>query len=96
MQAGNLSAEVIAACEDQLAVCEGSDWFWWLGDYNAAASISSFDSLFRRNLSNLYLLLKLPVPSNLCHAINMDNMKLDSSDITSVMASGTMKRGKES
>ena len=96
MQAGNLSPEVVAACEDQLAVCEGSDWFWWLGDYNAAASISSFDSLFRRNLSNLYVLLKLPVPSSLWHAINMDNMQPDSSDIASVMASGTMKRGKES
>jgi hypothetical protein len=18
----------------QLAICEGSDWFWWFGDYN--------------------------------------------------------------
>jgi hypothetical protein len=28
--------------ERQLAVCEGSDWFWWFGDYNPADSVSGF------------------------------------------------------
>lgn len=94
LETGNLTAEDIAACEDQLAVCEGSDWFWWLGDYNSAASISSFDSLYRRNLSNLYVLLKLPVPSNLSQAISMDATQ-QLSDNAGADNAGTMKRGKE-
>jgi len=49
----------------QLAQCEGSDWFWWFGDYNPADSVRDFDYLYRRHLSNLYQLLKQPVPDNL-------------------------------
>jgi alpha-amylase/alpha-mannosidase (GH57 family) len=56
---------------EQLADCEGSDWFWWFGDYNSAASVASFDSLFRRNLSNLYRLLKLTPPNELQHVISV-------------------------
>jgi alpha-amylase/alpha-mannosidase (GH57 family) len=36
--------------ERQLAICEGSDWFWWFGDYNPADSVSDFDRLYRRQL----------------------------------------------
>jgi alpha-amylase/alpha-mannosidase (GH57 family) len=75
--------------EEQLAVCEGSDWFWWLGDYNAASSISSFDSLFRRNLTNLYVLLKLPAPKALSSPISV--IELDDSAMAE--NAGTMKRG---
>jgi alpha-amylase/alpha-mannosidase (GH57 family) len=56
---------------EQLADCEGSDWFWWFGDYNSALSVASFDSLFRRNLSNLYHLLKLKAPEELQHVISV-------------------------
>ena len=92
LQTGNLTAAERVSCENQLSVCEGSDWFWWMGDYNSAASISSFDQLYRRNLSNLYVLLKLPVPGNLSQAISTDSTQVTSS----AMASGTMKRGQES
>jgi alpha-amylase/alpha-mannosidase (GH57 family) len=44
----------------QLAACEGSDWFWWMGDYNPARAVASFDALFRENLRRLYALLSLP------------------------------------
>ena len=54
----------------QLAVCEGSDWFWWFGDYNPQHSVESFDKLYRENLSNLYRLLKLPVPEELFRPIS--------------------------
>lgn len=54
----------------QLAVCEGSDWFWWFGDYNPQHSVESFDKLYRENLSNLYRLLKLSVPEELGHPIS--------------------------
>ncbi len=91
MQSGKLSAQEQAQCEAQLSVCEGSDWFWWLGDYNAAASISSFDSLYRRNLSNLYVLLKQPVPASLNAPISVDIPSAANDGF-----SGTMKRGQDS
>ncbi len=53
------------AAEQQLAVCEGSDWFWWFGDYNPAATVSDFERLFRLHLSNLYRLLGLEPPEYL-------------------------------
>ncbi|MDO9064205.1 MAG: glycoside hydrolase, partial [Sulfuricella sp.] len=40
-------------------------WFWWFGDYNPQHSVESFDKLYRDNLTNLYRLLKLPVPEQL-------------------------------
>ena len=52
-----LNADQLAACERQLAICEGSDWFWWFGDYNSSDSVASFDQLYRRNLINLYTCL---------------------------------------
>ena len=86
-----LSAEEKRKCEEQLSVCEGSDWFWWLGDYNAAASVSSFDQLYRRNLTNLYLLLKLPVPEELSAPISAADFVQAAND----NMSGTMRRGQE-
>lgn len=46
-----------AVAELQLAVCEGSDWFWWFGDYNPGEAVGVFEKQFRLNLSNLYNLL---------------------------------------
>ncbi len=68
---GRLSEEEMRLATEQLADCEGSDWFWWFGDYNSSQSVSSFDLLFRRNLSNLYRLLKLPAPVDLQHVISV-------------------------
>jgi len=68
---GRLSAEEMRLATEQLADCEGSDWFWWFGDYNSAMSVASFDALFRRNLSNLYRLLKLTPPQELQHVISV-------------------------
>ena len=92
LQAGNLSAKQQKLCEDQLSVCEGSDWFWWLGDYNPASSAGSFDKLYRRNLTNLYLLLKQPVPVSLSMPINVND---STQTINDTVSSGTMKRGQE-
>jgi len=71
VMAGNsLNEDEKAQATKQLAVCEGSDWFWWFGDYNPSHSVESFDKLYRENLSNLYLLLKLPVPEELGQPIS--------------------------
>ena len=83
---GRLSTDECAVAEKQLAICESSDWFWWFGDYNPAQAVASFDRLYRRNLTSLYRLLKLPPPDVLEVAISQG------SDIA---ADGTMRRAQE-
>ena len=59
-----------AAAEHELAVCEGSDWFWWFGEYNPAASVSDFERLYRLHLSNLYQLLGAEPPEHLSQVLS--------------------------
>jgi alpha-amylase/alpha-mannosidase (GH57 family) len=82
-----LTTEQQQACERQLAICEGSDWFWWFGDYNASDSVKSFDQLYRRNLINLYQLLNQPVPDNLHEPISQGGGSSENA--------GTMRRGQD-
>ena len=70
MATANLSAEEIERLEYQLAICEGSDWFWWFGDYNPADSVTAFDEQYRMHLSNLYCLLGKEPPEYLSHAFS--------------------------
>ncbi|TXL15624.1 glycoside hydrolase [Methylococcaceae bacterium HT4] len=65
LQRGRLSKSQLKEAELQLAVCEGSDWFWWFGDYNPGEAVSSFEKQFRLNLSNLYCLLGEEPPAYL-------------------------------
>jgi len=58
------SAQRILA-ERQLAICEGSDWCWWFGDYNPAVTVREFEQLYRLHLISLYHLLKTSPPSYL-------------------------------
>jgi alpha-amylase/alpha-mannosidase (GH57 family) len=69
LASGRLTTAQVAEVESQLAICESSDWFWWFGDYNPAAAVTSFDSLYRRNLERLYHLLHLEPPASLAHPI---------------------------
>ncbi len=62
--------------EQQLAICEASDWFWWFGDYNAAESVYDFDKLFRDHLKDLYRFLKLAPPAYLDTIISAGNTNL--------------------
>ncbi len=80
-----LNKEEQKNCEQQLAICEGSDWFWWFGDYNSSDSVKSFDLLYRRNLINLYQLLKQTIPENLNQPISQGGGNAENS--------GTMRRG---
>jgi alpha-amylase/alpha-mannosidase (GH57 family) len=68
--AGKLSAEEISAAERQLAICEGSDWFWWFGDYNPSATVNQFDQLYRTHLANLYQMLHVEAPPYLTEVIS--------------------------
>ncbi len=67
----SFSTEQLAQIEKQLALCEGSDWFWWFGDYNPAQSVSDFEYLFRRHLMNLYALIETPAPGYLNQVISV-------------------------
>jgi len=87
MQESMLNEDEIAEAERQLSICEGSDWFWWFGDYNPSHSVESFDRLYRRNLANLYRLLKLPTPDELNQPISKGH--------GDPAAGGTMRRGSE-
>jgi len=71
--------------ERQLAICEGSDWFWWFGDYNPSDSVSDFDRLYRQQLRNLYQMLDLPVPEVLSQPVSTGGGDAENS--------GTMRRG---
>ncbi|SFK18123.1 Alpha-amylase/alpha-mannosidase, GH57 family [Nitrosomonas aestuarii] len=84
IQSDRLTDKEKTAASLQLASCESSDWFWWFGDYNQADTVIRFDQLYRDNLTNLYRLLKLPVPSILCKPISHGD--------THAEEGGTMRR----
>lgn len=71
----------------QLAVCEGSDWFWWFGDYNPSESVNDFDELYRKNLRNLYLLMEQEIPDHLYQPVSHGNTTAQ------MEAGGVMRRG---
>jgi alpha-amylase/alpha-mannosidase (GH57 family) len=71
MEQGTLDDESRQRAIKQLAICEGSDWFWWFGDVNPSASVSDFDQLFRTQLKNLYELLQLKVPAVLDEPVSV-------------------------
>lgn len=78
-----LSAERREQVLQRLAVCEGSDWFWWLGSDDGQHSAAAFDRLLRDNLKALYRLLELPAPASLEQPIARG---------TAVQDGGTMRR----
>lgn len=61
----NHAPEKLEGLQRQLAICEGSDWFWWFGDYNPGETVRDFERLFRRQLSHLYELMGEPQPDYL-------------------------------
>jgi alpha-amylase/alpha-mannosidase (GH57 family) len=76
-----------ARIETQLAICEGSDWFWWFGDYNPADSVRDFEYLFRLQLSQLYLLIGKTPPARLSESFTHGSGHPS--------MGGTMRRGQE-
>lgn len=84
--AGTLTPEVRQQAEQQLAICEGSDWFWWFGDNNPSDSVNDFDQLFRLQLQSLYQLLNQPVPAKLSEPLSQNHPTAYSEN------AGTMRR----
>ncbi len=81
-----LPREILQQTELQLAICEGSDWFWWFGDYNSSESVNDFDMLFRTQLKLLYELLGEVPPDVLDQPISLGGGHAENS--------GTMRRNK--
>lgn len=60
-----LDAAAREAALQQLAICEGSDWFWWLGEYNSADTVADFERLYRLQLARLYRMIHQTAPDYL-------------------------------
>ncbi len=85
---GSLTGERLARAERQLAICEGSDWFWWFGDYNPSESVRDFERLYRMHLADLYSLIGVEPPDSLTRPISQGG--------GSPQMGGVMRRGQES
>jgi alpha-amylase/alpha-mannosidase (GH57 family) len=66
---GGLSEDEQLAAEEQLGVCEGSDWFWQSADDLDDEPEGRFDPIFRRHLLNLYALLGEAPPAGLAEPV---------------------------
>ncbi len=62
---GRLQGDRLRRAEHQLAICEGSDWFWWFGDDNLPSVVSEFERLYRLQLTSLYQLIGETPPDEL-------------------------------
>jgi len=65
METNTLNTEQQTRASRQLGLCEGSDWFWWFGDYNPAEVVKDFEHMYRRHLVNLYDAINYPPPPTL-------------------------------
>ncbi len=79
--------KMVQCIDQQLAICEGSDWFWWFGDYNPSSSVKDFDDLYRKHLKQLYRLLGKPTPESLDQVISQGG--------GAPAAGGVMRQGSE-
>ncbi|MDF1529450.1 MAG: hypothetical protein P1R74_10000 [Sedimenticola sp.] len=84
---GRLNELQLQSALMQLATCESSDWFWWVGAYNPSESVATFDEQYRIHLCNLYQLIDVEPPEYLARAFSFGS--------TSTSISGTMLPGKQ-
>jgi alpha-amylase/alpha-mannosidase (GH57 family) len=84
MAAGTLDTAQQERLNRQLGICEGSDWFWWFGDYNPADSVRDFERLFRQQLRKLYEMLGVTAPAYLDQPMSQGGASAENA--------GTMRR----
>jgi alpha-amylase/alpha-mannosidase (GH57 family) len=70
---------------EQLSVCESSDWFWWLGEEGRAEDGPAFDELFRTQLKALYRLAGVAAPAILDQPIDDTHTSPQAGDAASTM-----------
>ena len=61
-EAGGTASSAVAAAWRELYIAEGSDWNWWYQGKARAGGDNPFDKLYLTHLTNVYKLLKKPVP----------------------------------
>lgn len=59
---------------EALYAAEGSDWFWWFGEGHSSNQDAVFDQLFREHLSGIYRALNEPMPPNLKHPLETEEL----------------------
>ncbi len=84
---GKMDGDQLLVARHQLSICEGSDWFWWFGDYNPEDTVSDFERLFRLHLANLYRCLGKEPPVYLAESFTHGHGRPEHG--------GTMRPGKE-
>jgi len=55
---------------EELLIAEGSDWNWWYGPEHHSDNDREFDELYRKHLSNVYLVLGSAAPDALAQPIS--------------------------
>jgi len=63
--AASAPPEALEKARAALYAAEGSDWFWWYGDDFTTENAPEFDSLFRRNVGQVFRHLGLAPPERL-------------------------------
>ncbi len=81
----------IKKVEEQILKSEGSDWFWWLGDDNPLLSQSMMETVFRRHLKSVYVLMDKNPPAILDDTLVSSKVV---SNLNIAEMGGIMKRGK--
>jgi alpha-amylase/alpha-mannosidase (GH57 family) len=71
-----VTPEKVQKAWEEMYIAEGSDWFWWYGDDHSCAQDALFDTLFRKHLQNVYLLLGETPPAELGRAIKKSGQRL--------------------
>lgn len=66
---GSIDPGKLERAWEEIYIAEGSDWFWWYGDDHSCAQDMLFDTLFRKHLQNVYLLLGDTPPAELSRPI---------------------------
>ncbi len=55
--------------QKEFLIAESSDWFWWYGDDHHTDLASTFDTLFRTHLMNIYTLMNTSIPQDILEPI---------------------------
>ena len=65
----SLDKESIKKIKNEFLIAQSSDWFWWYGDDHHTDLASTFDTLFRTHLMNIYTLMDKKIPENILEPI---------------------------
>ena len=89
MATEGVSTDVLTKAKEELYIAEGSDWCWWYGDEHGSANDREFDALYRKHLSNIYVILGAEPPDALSQPIKRHPPRVNwvepSSQITPVI-----------